>query len=233
MLSIKNYSKHYKNFDIENLSFDIPDGTVVGLIGENGAGKSTIIKSILGVVHSDSGHILFNGTEISKISKKERQQISFVLDDTGLPMELNLTMLCNVLSCIYDKWDAAKFSELIRRFSLPDKKALKEFSKGMKMKAAIAVALSYDSRLLILDEPTSGLDLFHMRQVASVVGKVADTGRTALVVTHDPEFILRCCNYVLHLENGQIQESYSIENNDGRNRLLKFFLNDMEKEVRY
>ena len=87
--------------------------------------------------------------------------------------------------------------------------------------------------LILFDEPTSGLDLFHMRQVASVVGKVADTGRTALVVTHDPEFILRCCNYVLHLENGQIQESYSIENNDGRNRLLKFFLNDMEKEVRY
>ena len=72
----KNYSKHYKNFDIENLSFDIPDGTVVGLIGENGAGKSTIIKSILGVVHSDSGHILFNGTEISKISKKEPSIIS-------------------------------------------------------------------------------------------------------------------------------------------------------------
>ena len=85
----------------------------------------------------------------------------------------------------------------------------------------------------LMDEPTSGLDLFHMRQVTSVVSKVADTGRTALVVTHDPEFILRCCHYVLHLENGQIQESYSIENNDGRNRLLKFFLNDMEKEVRY
>ena len=85
--------------------------------------------------------------------------------------------------------------------------------------------------IVVFDEPTSGLDLFHMRQVASVVNQVADTGRTALVVTHDPEFILRCCNYVLHLENGQIQESYSIENNDGRNRLLKFFLNDMEKEV--
>ena len=85
----------------------------------------------------------------------------------------------------------------------------------------------------LIDEPTSGLDLFHMRQVANVVNQVANAGRTALVVTHDPEFILRCCNYVLHLENGQIQESYSIEDSDGRNRLLKFFLNDMEKEVRY
>ena len=106
-------------------------------------------------------------------------------------------------------------------------------SGGQKQRVAVASAIASERPLILFDEPTSGLDLFHMRQVASVVGKVADTGRTALVVTHDPEFILQCCNYVLRLENGQIQESYSIENNDGRNRLLKFFLNDMEKEVRY
>ena len=106
-------------------------------------------------------------------------------------------------------------------------------SGGQKQRVAVASAIASERPLILFDEPTSGLDLLHMRQVASVVGKVADTGRTALVVPHDPEFILRCCNYVLHLENGEIQESYSIENNDGRNRLLKFFLNDMEKEVRY
>lgn len=205
MLSIKNYSKHYKNFDIENLSFDIPDGTVVGLIGENGAGKSTIIKSILGVVHSDSGHILFNGTEISKISKKERQQISFVLDDTGLPMELNLTMLCNVLSYIYDKWDAAKFSELIRRFSLPDKKALKEFSKGMKMKAAIAVALSYDSRLLILDEPTSGLDpVVRDEMLQMIYDYNKDGNRAVLLSSHITTDLEKICDYIVYIHEGKI-----------------------------
>ena len=205
MLSIKNYSKHYKNFDIENLSLDIPDGTVVGLIGENGAGKSTIIKSILGVVHSDSGHILFNGTEISKISKKERQQISFVLDDTGLPMELNLTMLCNVLSCIYDKWDAAKFSELIRRFSLPDKKALKEFSKGMKMKAAIAVALSYDSRLLILDEPTSGLDpVVRDEMLQMIYDYNKDGNRAVLLSSHITTDLEKICDYIVYIHEGKI-----------------------------
>ena len=104
-------------------------------------------------------------------------------------------------------------------------------SGGQKQRVAVASASGRP--LILFDEPTSGLDLFHMRQVANVVGKVANAGRTALVVTHDPEFILRCCNYVLHLENGQIQESYSIEDSDSRNRLLKFFLNDMEKEVRY
>ena len=104
-------------------------------------------------------------------------------------------------------------------------------SGGQKQRVAVASAIASERPLILFDEPTSGLDLFHMRQVANVVNQVANAGRTALVVTHDPEFILRCCNYVLHLENGQILESYSIENGDGRNRLLKFFLNDMEKEV--
>ena len=97
-------------------------------------------------------------------------------------------------------------------------------SGGQKQRVAVASAIASGRPLILFDEPTSGLDLFHMRQVANVINQVANAGRTALVVTHDPEFILRCCNYVLHLENGQIQESYSIENSDGRNRLLKFFL---------
>ena len=100
-------------------------------------------------------------------------------------------------------------------------------SGGQKQRVAVASAIASGRPLILFDEPTSGLDLFHMRQVANVVNQVANAGRTALVVTHDPEFILRCCNYVLHLENGQIQESYSIEDSDGRKRLLKFFLQDM------
>ena len=104
-------------------------------------------------------------------------------------------------------------------------------SGGQKQRVAVASAIASERPLILFDEPTSGLDLFHMRQVANVVNQVANAGRTALVVTHDPEFILRCCNYVLHLENGQIQESYSIEDSNGRKRLLKFFLSDMKKEV--
>ena len=104
-------------------------------------------------------------------------------------------------------------------------------SGGQKQRVAVASAIASERPMILFDEPTSGLDLFHMRQVANVVNQVANTGRTALVVTHDPEFILRCCNYVLHLEKGQIQESYSIEDSDGRKRLLKFFLSDMKKEV--
>lgn len=205
MLSIKNYAKHYKNFDIEDISFDIPDGMVVGLIGENGAGKSTIIKSILGAVHPDGGNILFNGREILKVGKKERQQISFVLDDTGLPMELNLAMLDNVLSCIYDKWDSSKFRELVRQFALPEKKLFKDFSKGMKMKAAIAVALSYYSTILILDEPTSGLDPVVRDEILEMIYNYnKDGNRAVLLSSHITSDLEKICDYIVYIHDGKI-----------------------------
>lgn len=205
MLSIKNYAKHYKNFDIEDISFDIPDGMVVGLIGENGAGKSTIIKSILGAVHPDGGNILFNGREILKVGKKERQQISFVLDDTGLPMELNLAMLDNVLSYIYDKWDSSKFRELVRQFALPEKKLFKDFSKGMKMKAAIAVALSYDSTILILDEPTSGLDPVVRDEILEMIYNYnKDGNRAVLLSSHITSDLEKICDYIVYIHDGKI-----------------------------
>ena len=205
MLSIKNYAKHYKNFDIEDISFDIPDGMVVGLIGENGAGKSTIIKSILGAVHPDGGNILFNGREILKVGKKERQQISFVLDDTGLPMELNLAMLDNVLSCIYDKWDSSKFRELVRQFEFPEKILCKDFSKGMKMKAAIAVALSYDSTILILDEPTSGLDPVVRDEILEMIYNYnKDGNRAVLLSSHITSDLEKICDYIVYIHDGKI-----------------------------
>lgn len=205
MLSIKNYCKHYKNFDIQDVSFDIPGGAVVGLIGENGAGKSTIIKSILGAVHPDGGSILFDGREISRLSKSERQQISFVLDDTGLPMELNLTMLDGVLSCMYDSWDAAKFRALAQKFSLPDKKLLKDFSKGMKMKAAIAVALSRDSKLLVLDEPTSGLDPVVRDEILGMIYDYNQSGdRAVLLSSHITADLEKICDYIVYIHGGRI-----------------------------
>lgn len=185
MLSIKGLKKHYFNFDVDEVSFDIPDGSVVGLIGENGAGKSTVIKCILGAVHPDGGQILLNGKLIDGLSRSERQKIAFVLDDIGLPMELNLTMLNKVLSNVFEKWDGQKFRNLTRKFNLPDKKPLKQFSKGMKMKAAIAVALSYDSQLLILDEPTSGLDPVVRDEILQMIYDYnQNDNRAALISSH-------------------------------------------------
>lgn len=205
MLSINGLSKHYTNFDVNNVSFDIPDGMVVGLIGENGAGKSTIIKSIIGVVHPDGGEIVFNGTPVSKLNKAERQKISFVLDDMGLPIELTLSMLDKVLSNIYGKWDSAKFHSLVQRFQLPENKLFKEFSKGMKMKATIAVALSYESNLLILDEPTSGLDPVVRDEILQMIYDYnQENNHAALISSHITTDLEKICDYIVYIHNGRV-----------------------------
>lgn len=205
MLTIKGLYKHYQNFSIENASFAVPDGTVVGLIGENGAGKSTIIKSVLGAVRPDGGEILFDGKPTDGLSKAERQQISFVLDDTGLPAELNLSMLDKVLAGVFEKWDSAKFRSLLQKLDLPDKKRLKDFSKGMKMKAAIAVALSYESRLLILDEPTSGLDPVVRDEILEMLYDYnRESGRAVLISSHITTDLEKICDYIVYIHRGRI-----------------------------
>lgn len=245
MLSIRDLKKHYENFDIENVSFDIPKGAVVGLIGENGAGKSTVIKCILGAVHPDGGQILFDGKEIRETCRKDRQKIAFVFDDTGLPLELDLGMLDKVLCRIYDKWDTAKFRSLIREFSLPRDKMLKDFSKGMKMKAAIAVAFSYDSDVLILDEPTSGLDPVVRDEIIEMIYNYNQTGdRSVLLSSHITADLEKICDYIVYIHEGRIifnEEKdkllnryaiYSIEDKHLRELNKSAFIKVLKREYR-
>lgn len=245
MLSIRDLKKYYENFDIENVSFDIPKGAVVGLIGENGAGKSTVIKCILGAVHPDGGQILFDGKEIRETCRKDRQKIAFVFDDTGLPLELDLGMLDKVLCRIYDKWDAAKFRSLIREFSLPRDKMLKDFSKGMKMKAAIAVAFSYDSDVLILDEPTSGLDPVVRDEIIEMIYNYNQNGdRSVLLSSHITADLEKICDYIVYIHEGRIifnEEKdellnryaiYSIEDKHLRELNKSAFIKVLKREYR-
>ncbi len=205
MLSIRGLSKRYMNFSVEDVTFNVPDGTVVGLIGENGAGKSTIIKSVLGAVHPDGGEILVDGMPLDKLDRSGRQKISFVLDDMGLPMELTLSMLDKVLANIFEKWDSAKFKALVQKFGLPEKKMLKEFSKGMKMKATIAVALSYESNLLILDEPTSGLDPVVRDDILEMIYDYnRQNGRAALISSHITTDLEKICDYIVYIHGGKV-----------------------------
>lgn len=245
MLSIRDLKKHYENFDIENVSFDIPKSAVVGLIGENGAGKSTVIKCILGAVHPDGGQILFDGKEIRETCRKDRQKIAFVFDDTGLPLELDLGMLDKVLCRIYDKWDTAKFRSLIREFSLPRDKMLKDFSKGMKMKAAIAVAFSYDSDVLILDEPTSGLDPVVRDEIIEMIYNYNQNGdRSVLLSSHITADLEKICDYIVYIHEWRIifnEEKdellnryaiYSIEDKHLRELNKSAFIKVLKREYR-
>lgn len=229
--TIKNVSFAYKHepetLHITKTSF--PSGSATAIIGHNGAGKSTFARCLCGLEKHFKGTVQ---DQIKNYSRKERLKLCYMVMQDVNHQLFTESLLDEILLSMRTK-NKQRAREILKEMDLLSFEDCHPMglSGGQKQRVAVASAIASERPLILFDEPTSGLDLFHMRQVANVVNQVANAGRTALVVTHDPEFILRCCNYVLHLENGQILESYSIENGDGRNRLLKFFLNDMEKEV--
>ena len=236
-IQFKNVNKIYPNgfHAIHDFNLTIDEGEFIVFVGPSGCGKSTVLRMLGGLEQISSGEVILDGKVVNKCPLVERD-IAIVFQDyalysnmsvyenVGISMKVQHEKDTVILDKVLEAADTVEITEYLNR--LP-----KQLSGGQKQRVAVASAIASERPLILFDEPTSGLDLFHMRQVANVVNQVANTGRTALVVTHDPEFILRCCNYVLHLENGQIQESYSIEDSDGRKRLLKFFLSDMKKEV--
>ena len=232
VLELRNVTLRYKKQTIlHDIVLSAGKGEVIGVVGHNGAGKTTFSRALCGLHKDCDGQFLW---ESKPIERKERLQRSYMVMQDVNHQLFTESVLDEILLSMGTE-DKQRAREILQEMDLLPYEDCHPMglSGGQKQRVAVASAIASERPLILFDEPTSGLDLFHMRQVANVVNQVANAGRTALVVTHDPEFILRCCHYVLHLENGQIQESYSIENNDGRNRLLKFFLNDMEKEVRY
>ena len=157
-LVVNDLTKKYRDFVLDQVSFSVPSGTIVGLIGENGAGKSTTIHAILGLINRDAGDIKFFGITDTPSDDSIRNQIGVVFDGNNFPDVLSAQKLNRIFKKIYDTWDESKFFYLLQKMSLPADKKIKELSKGMKMKLSIAAALSHNSRLLILDEATSGLD---------------------------------------------------------------------------
>ena len=227
ILTIKNLNKKYDKFELKNVSFCVPAGTIVGLIGENGAGKSTVIRTIIGASHPESGEVLFKGKDLRTLNKEEKQRVSVVLDDTGLPLEVTTEVLNKILAKIFSQWDEKSFSRFTERLDLPNDKPIKEFSKGMKMKAAIAVALSHDSDLLILDEPTSGLDPVVRDEILGLLYDYAkEESKAVLISSHITSDLEKLCDYIVYIHKGQILL------NEEKDRLLdKFVVFSCDKKV--
>ena len=158
-LEIKNLTKKFNDFQLDNVSLTLPEGCIMGFIGENGAGKSTTIKLILGLLHRDGGDISVLGKDFRKSGAGLREEIGVVMDESNFPANLSLKDVNSIMKNCYKTWNSEKFLAFAHQFNLPDKKTVKDYSRGMKMKLSIAVALSHASRLLILDEATSGLDV--------------------------------------------------------------------------
>ncbi|MGL5316438.1 MAG: ABC transporter ATP-binding protein [Peptostreptococcaceae bacterium] len=204
-IEIKNLNKVYDGFKIDNLNLTVPSGCIMGIIGENGAGKSTTIKLILDIIKKDSGTIKLLGKDSTAIDKDFKEQIGVVFDDSCFPEELNITHIEKILKKIYKTWNSETFNKYVNKFSLPKNKVVKQFSKGMKMKLSIAAALSHDTKILILDEATSGLDPVAREEILDVFWDfVQDESHTVLISSHILSDLEKICDYIAFIHRGKL-----------------------------
>ena len=206
-LILKNVNKKYEksNFAIKDISFSVPEGSIVGFIGENGAGKSTTMNCILNVIRRDSGTIEIFRREMTDEDIDIRENIGVVYDSNNFPEYLTAKQLAEILGRIYSKWDDFCFEQFLRRFGLPESQKIKSYSRGMSMKLAIAVALSHDSKLLILDEATSGLDPIMRDEILDVLLEfVKQENHSILLSSHITSDLEKIADYIVFIHNGEI-----------------------------
>ena len=201
-IEIRNLTKIWPGFELKNLNLTLPSGCIMGLVGENGAGKSTTIKLILGMSRPDSGEIAVLGKPMSMDVK---QDIGVVLDEAGYPGEMNAVQIGKVMQCAYRNWDSAVYGHYLEKLAVPDYKPFKDFSRGMKMKLSIAVALSHGAKLLILDEATSGLDPVVRDELLDVFNEFTrDSGNSVLISSHIVSDLEKICDYIAFLHKGKL-----------------------------
>ena len=204
-IELQNVSKKYKDFELKDISFNVPQGCIVGLIGENGAGKTTTIKSLLNIISSE-GSIKIFGKDIKKNEIKIKEEIGIVLDDSFLSEYLTAKQVNSIMKEFYKNWDEEKYSSFLKQFDLPINKLIKDFSSGMKMKLKIATAISHNPKLLILDEPTSGLDPVVRNEILDIFRKYIeeDETRSILLSTHITTDLEHLSDYIVFIEKGKL-----------------------------
>ena len=203
-IEVTNLQKSYAGFGLQNISFCVPQGSIVGLIGENGAGKTTTIKAILNLIDIESGEISVLGSP-TKISKQIREDIGVVFDGLCFHENLSVSQLGKIMQGMYKKWDMALFKQYCQRFSLDSKKRIGDLSKGMKMKLSITIALSHQPRLLILDEATSGLDPVMRDEILDVfLDFIQDEQNSILLSSHITTDLEKVADYIVFIHQGKV-----------------------------
>lgn len=204
-LKVENLTKKYDDFLLDKVSFYVPKGNIVGLIGENGAGKSTTINTMLDIIERDSGDIYILDSEKNKVNNEIREKIGVVFDGNNFPEDLTPQKLNNVLTRIYKNWNDKTFFKYIEKFNLPKTKKIKNFSKGMKMKLSISVALSHNAELLILDEATSGLDPIVRDDILDILLEfVQDENKSILISSHITSDLEKVADYIVFIHKGKV-----------------------------
>ena len=204
LLQVDNLTKQYGNFKLDHVSFTIPKGTIMGLVGENGAGKSTTIKAILELIHKDEGTVTFWGQQLSS-SKQLYENIGVVFDEINFYQTLTPLRVGKIAGASYRQWNDKIYKEYLKRFNLPINKKIKELSRGMKMKLSIAVALSHNPKLLILDEATSGLDPVMRDDILDIfLDFVQDENHSVLLSSHITTDLEKVADYITFIHHGKV-----------------------------
>lgn len=205
ILQVDNLTKQYSDFKLDNVSFSIPKGTIMGLIGENGAGKSTTINAILDLIKKDGGTVTFWEQELTENTKQLKEDIGVVFDGINFYETLTPAKIGKISQAAYSQWDVSLYQGYLKRFALPDDKEVKTFSKGMKMKLCIAVALSHHPKLLILDEATSGLDPVMRDDILDVfLDFVQDENHSILMSSHITTDLEKVADYITFIHQGKV-----------------------------
>jgi ABC-2 type transport system ATP-binding protein len=205
ILEIKNVKKSFKDFTLNNISFNLPKGFITGFIGPNGSGKTTTIKLIMNLLKKDSGEIKVFGLDHVTHEKQIKNRIGFVYDENHFYEELTVDEMKRVIAPLYHKWDEKQFKRYIKEFGLAPNKKIKEFSRGMKVKFSLAIALSHHADLLIMDEPTSGLDPVVRSEILDILYNVIqDENKGVFFSTHITSDLDRIADYIVMIYNGEI-----------------------------
>ncbi|WP_238918458.1 ABC transporter ATP-binding protein [Clostridium sp. YIM B02555] len=232
-LEIKNLNKNLKGFNIKNINLELPKGYILGYIGQNGAGKTTTIKLIMNHLKRNSGEIRVFGKEYDEDEAGYKDMIGFIGDDCYFPICFTLKEIINTLKDFYSSFDEGKFDQYAKKWGLPYKKKIKEFSKGMKAKLAFATVLSRETKLLLLDEPTSGLDPIVRSEVLEILQDyISDGERSVIFSTHIMSDLEKITDYLYFINDGEKVFFDTTENILENHLLVKGGTGELREEVK-
>ena len=205
VLTVKGLCKSYPSFTLKEVSFALPQGTVMGFVGRNGAGKSTTLKSVLGLVHPDKGQVTFMEQDVAQNEQYMKENIGVVLGGIDFYAQKKIKTITDVTRRFYPNWEEEKYRHYLSLFGLDESKRVRELSDGMRVKYLIALALSHQAKLLILDEPTSGLDPVSRDELTELFRAiVADGSRSILFSTHITSDLEKCADHITFIKDGEI-----------------------------
>lgn len=205
LLSVRGLTKNFDRFSLQELSFSLPEGCITGFIGANGAGKTTTLRAILDLIHKDSGEVCVFGLDMGTNARAIKDRIGVVLDNGGFYDELSLNEMKRIIAPAYSRWSDEDFQRWLERFRLDPSQKIETLSRGMRMKFALALALSHGAELLIMDEPTSGLDPRVRQDLLRILSEfMADGGKGVFFSTHITSGLDKIADYLIMIDDGRI-----------------------------